>query len=198
MEVVAALPGVALAGVLLDWPQDGWQTWPELGGRFTYQPVWADGREAIVVRLDPRSGAAGEVVHLADDGRVVVLAPDVLSWWQALTSWAEDRLVALRVELGPEAADEEELSMLLEEALEQDFQEWLEERVSADTEQEIFAYLRVSLGLLSAPPVQRLPRWATTRGLADAGQSGVSAVETRTTAARLRRRRNRWPPQPDW
>ncbi|MET0695692.1 MAG: hypothetical protein ABWY56_17295 [Propionibacteriaceae bacterium] len=123
--VAEVLPGVALGGVVLDWPQGASQVWPELDGRFSYQPVSADGREAIVVRIDTRSGAAGEVVHLSDDGSVALLAGDVVGWWEALTSWAEEKLPALRAELSPEAADDDELSMLLEEAVEQDFQQWL-------------------------------------------------------------------------
>jgi hypothetical protein len=125
-QVVEALPGVALGGVVLDWPQSASQTWPELDDRHTYQPVHANGREAIVVRIDPESGAAGEVVHVTGDGGVEVLDTDVLAWWEALTSWAEQALPALAQELEPEAADEEELQMLLEESVEQDFQEWLQ------------------------------------------------------------------------
>lgn len=78
--VTEVLPGVALGGVVLDWPQGASQVWPELGGRFSCQPVSADGREGIVVRIDTRSGAAGEVVHLSDDASVSVLAVDVVAW----------------------------------------------------------------------------------------------------------------------
>jgi hypothetical protein len=125
-EVVRALPGVAIGGVVLDWPQGASQTWPELGERHTFQPVWAEGREAVVVRIDPETGEAGEVVHVRGDGDLGVIAGDIVSWWEALTGWAEQELVDLERELGPEAADEEELEMLLEESLDQDFQEWLQ------------------------------------------------------------------------
>jgi len=100
----------------------------ELGERFGYQPVSADGREAIVVPIDTRPGAAGEVLHHSDDGSVSVLAVDVVAWWEALTSWVESQLSAPRSELSPTAADEEELGMLLEDAVEQDFQRWLQKK----------------------------------------------------------------------
>ncbi len=124
-EVVAALPGVRLGGVVLDWPQGESQRWPELGARETYQPVWVSGREAVVVSVDPSSGVAGHVVHVRGDGEVDVVGDDIVAWLTALTSWAEAELADLERELAPQAESEEELEMFLEEALDQDFEEWL-------------------------------------------------------------------------
>ena len=131
-EVVAALPGVALGGVAVDWPRGTSQRWPELGeDRFGHQPVWASGREAVVVRIDA-GGRAGEVLHVRGDGGVDlaaggvdIVAPDVVAWWRRLTAWAEGALPDLAEELGAEVDDPEELEMVLEEALEQEFVSWL-------------------------------------------------------------------------
>jgi hypothetical protein len=90
---------VVLGGVVLDWPQARSEAWPELGGRSTYQPLWSGGREAPVVRVEPGTGAPGSVVRLADDGEVTVVGPDPVTWWRALTDWAEQTLPGLRAEL---------------------------------------------------------------------------------------------------
>ena len=126
VEVVAVLSGVALGGVVLDWPRARSERWPELGDRFTYQPLMSNGREALVVRIDPGTGVPGEVVHLSDDGRLSVVGPDPLTWWEGLTDWAERVLPGLRTELEGEAVDAEELEVFLEEAVEQEFTTWLE------------------------------------------------------------------------
>jgi hypothetical protein len=131
-EVVEALPGVALAGVSVDWPQGLTQRWPELGeDRFGYQPVWSMGREAVVVRIGPE-GRPGEVLHVRGDGGVGLeaggvdlVAPDVLTWWRRLTTWAEATLPTLAEELGPEVEGPEELQLAMEQALEEDFLAWL-------------------------------------------------------------------------
>jgi hypothetical protein len=125
VEVVEVLPGVALGGVVLDWPRGRSERWPELGDRVTYQPLMGNGREAIVVRIDPGTGAAGEVVHLSDDGELTVVGPDPVAWWEGFTDWAERVLPGLRTELEGEAVDAEELEVLLEEAVEQEFTTWL-------------------------------------------------------------------------
>lgn len=129
-EVVDVLPGIAVGAVVVDWPQAASQQWPELEARHTYQPVWADGRAAVVVRIDPVSGAAGEVVQVVGDaeGSVRTLAGDAVTWWESFTEWAERALVDLVEELRSEVEDEEELQALLEEALDQEFTEWLNGR----------------------------------------------------------------------
>jgi hypothetical protein len=131
-ELVDALPGVALGGVAVDWPRGTSQRWPELGeDRFGYQPLWVSGREALVVRID-QAGRPGEVLHVRGDGGidlaaggVDIVAPDVVAWWRSLTAWAESTLPALVEELGAEVADPDELELVLEEALEEDFTTWL-------------------------------------------------------------------------
>ncbi len=134
--VVQELPGLALGAVEIRWPQGKSQHWPELGelSRFEFQPVWEVGREAGVVLIDPVSGRAGQVVHVRGDSdleSVDVLAPDVVSWLEAFTAWAEQDLVALVRELGEATDDEEERELMFEEAIGQDFDSWLDQSVTA-------------------------------------------------------------------
>ncbi len=63
--------------------------------------VWQVGRAAKVVLIDPVSGRAGQVVHVRGDSdleSVDVLAPDVVTWLEAFTTWAEQDLMALERE----------------------------------------------------------------------------------------------------
>ncbi len=89
-----------------------------------------DGRSAVVVRIDPVSGTASEVLHVRDDSvcTVDVLAGDIVTWWEELTSWAEHKLAANTQELEPEATNGAELRMLLKESIEHDFADWLVKR----------------------------------------------------------------------
>jgi hypothetical protein len=135
--IAAVFPGVDFGPVDFTWPQSIRQVWWEQGfeNRYAHQPLWAgaDGHEAIVVRIDPGTGAPGEVVYLRDGARLDTLAPDIITWWETFTTWAEEeltRLVDVKHHLAAQdqytVQDADHLTELLANTLDEDFTEWLD------------------------------------------------------------------------
>ncbi len=93
--------------------------------------VWQVGRAAKVVLIDPVSGRAGQVVHVRGDSdleSVDVLAPDVVSWLEAFTTWAEQEVPTVEREVAEEdTEDDEQREELLVDYLADGFATWLAE-----------------------------------------------------------------------
>ncbi|WP_370894772.1 hypothetical protein [Janibacter sp. GXQ6167] len=102
-EAAAAFPGVEVALWEFSWLTGADESSEEVGSRRSQQPLMWHQRQGVVVRVDPESGAAGEVVAVSE-GDVVVIASGVVEFFDRLTGFAEEVLPRAWEEAG-EAAE---------------------------------------------------------------------------------------------
>ncbi|MGL4174328.1 MAG: hypothetical protein ACRCTR_09740 [Actinomycetota bacterium] len=141
VEIAGVMPGVDV-GVPVGWGQGEHQSWPALErDRFGQQPLLDGQRAGLVARVEPETGEPGDVAYTKGeayynlDGEleldswnvsdVFVVAPDVVTFWEDFTTWAESVVPEAVAEIISATGDPEEQRDALIDYMDYGIEDWL-------------------------------------------------------------------------